>query len=108
MTRQFVEILAEHAYLGLAKRCTCQAPATSPQQWAMHVRDVLAFENTMDDLELRGIDIRQAVDVLTEGLLVVRNALESDNPNGMVFAAGFLTGSTERAVALLQETTLDE
>lgn len=107
MTRMLVEILADHVYLGLSHKCVCGNPTTTRQEWAAHVRDEIAFEGALDDFEHKGIDLRKAIEVLTEAIECAEESRHG-SADCMVFGYGYMTGSVQRALRILLGSNLIE
>lgn len=107
MTRALVDILAEHSYQPINKKCWCGHPASTRHEWAAHVRDEIAFEGALDDFEHKGIDLRLAITVLEEAIECASEARHG-SPEGMIFGYGYMAGSTERALRILMGSSLVE
>ena len=96
------EVLVQHFYLNLGRKCICGAITRTPAEWADHAEEQLHFANALDALELADVPIRRASDLLEEAATTARDASESANPNALIFAAGFMAGTIDRCIRMLR------
>lgn len=99
----FTEIATEHHYLNLGRKCACGSlEVHSLQSWARHLEAKVQTENALDVMERGNVPVRLAIELLENAESAVADATESDNPNALSFAAGFITGTVQRVILMLK------